>query len=76
MTLPGTRLLAVARLWFDAPTVDGVFEPLVADSLEDHPLESTDVPGPPNGPSWRQPVYGCLWHAAHGLPNQPGAGIV
>lgn len=31
MTLPGTHLLAIARLWFDEATVSTVFEPLVAD---------------------------------------------
>lgn len=31
MSLPGTRLLAVARLWFDEPSIRDVFEPLVAD---------------------------------------------
>lgn len=30
-TLPGTRLLASARLWFPPAFVSGVFEPLVAD---------------------------------------------
>lgn len=29
--LPGKRLLAIARLWFDAGVVERVFEPLVAD---------------------------------------------
>lgn len=29
--LPGTRLLAFARLWFDERTLSSVFEPLVAD---------------------------------------------
>lgn len=29
--LPGTRLLAFVRLWFDERTLSGVFEPLVAD---------------------------------------------
>jgi hypothetical protein len=29
--VPGTRLLAFASRWFDAPTVSRVFEPLVAD---------------------------------------------
>jgi hypothetical protein len=31
MSLPGMRLLAIARLWFDKATIDRVFEPLVAD---------------------------------------------
>lgn len=31
MSLPGTRLLAIARLWSDEATIDRVFEPLVAD---------------------------------------------
>lgn len=31
MSLPGTRFLAIARLWFDEAIVDRVVEPLVAD---------------------------------------------
>jgi hypothetical protein len=31
MGLPGTRLLAIARLWFDESSIRDVFEPLVAD---------------------------------------------
>lgn len=33
--LPGSRLLAFARLWFDESTIVRVFEPLVADWQRD-----------------------------------------